>query len=329
MDTDGWALPEALRGSTFTTAEARALRVGKRRLRSSRARSLHHGLWADAELELTFAQRCRIALEAIGNDGWISHASGAQLLQLTLPPRLRALDRIDVTVPAPARAPRGKGINGRQRLAESVATASLDGLQVVTAAQAFVDGCDYLEFADLVALGDSIVRERAPLATPEALVAAIEAHAGKRLHRQLVSAAHAIRPRAYSRPETITRLELRRAGVPEPWCNVPVLIDDGEAVAPDVAFWPAGMVIEVEGDQHRVDRAQWLVDLERYNRFQRRGIEVHRLTVTTPAALRLQLVPIVERVRQRWDPTRPVPEVAPFFRGSPILGSAPWLSLDR
>ena len=106
MDTDGWALPEALRGSTFTTAEARALRVGKRRLRSSRARSLHHGLWADAELELTFAQRCRIALEAIGNDGWISHASGAQLLQLALPPRLRALDRIDVTVPAPARVAR-------------------------------------------------------------------------------------------------------------------------------------------------------------------------------------------------------------------------------
>lgn len=329
MDTDGWALPESLRGSTFTTAEAKALRVGKRRLRSPRARRLHHGLWADAALELTFAHRCRIALEAVGNDGWISHASGAQLLQLTLPPRLRELDRIDVTVPAPARAPRGKGIRGRQRLAESVTTSPLDGMQVVTAAQAFVDGCDYLDFEDLVALGDSIVRERAPRATPESVVAAVQAHAGKRLHRQLVRAAHAIHPRAHSRPETITRLELRRAGVPEPWCNVPVLIDDGDAVAPDVAFWPAGMVLEVEGDQHRVDRAQWLVDLDRYNRFQRRDIEVHRLTVTTPAALRPQLAPIVERIWQRWDPTRTVPKVAPFFRGTPILGSAPWLSLDR
>jgi hypothetical protein len=328
MVTDAWALPDSLVGATFTTAEARALRVGKRRLRSQRVKRVQHGLWVDAGAELTFAQRCEAALRSASPEAWISHASAAQLLGIPLPPRLRDLEQIDVTVPSPTRAPRGSGIRGRQRDVDSTAITLLDGLRVSAPAQALVDAADYLSFDDLVAVGDAVVWEQAPLASIEEVIAAIDGHAGRRGHRELLRAARVVHPRSRSRTETINRLQLLWHGAPEPWCNVPVLIDDGDAVAPDVAYWPAGMVIEVEGDQHRVDRQQWLVDLDRYNRYQRCDIEVHRVVVSTVEQTRRQLGPIVQRVLQRWDASRSVPPLAPFFGGAPVLGAPPWLPLE-
>lgn len=325
MVDDGWALPEPLRGRAFTSQEAAALGVGPRRLRSDRAEQLHHGVWVDAEAVLTLPDRARAALRTADQLAWISHATAAQLHDLALPPRLRELDRIDVTVPSPMHAPRGAGIRGRQRTAELTAIELLDGLRVSSPAQAFVDGCDFLAFDDLVALGDSIVWERAPRASRPALVDAIEAHRGRRAHRRLVAAASSMHPRSGSRPETITRLQLAALGVPEPWCNVPVALDDDEPIAPDIAFWQARLIIEVEGDQHRVDRSQWLTDLARYNRAQRSDIEVHRVVVTTPAETRRQLVPILDRLRTRWDASRQPPPIAPFFEGRAVLGSEPWL----
>ena len=412
MVIDGWALPDSLLGATFTTSEASAAGVGKRRLRSERTQRVLRGVWAGAEVELTFAQRCAAALSAVerrgrrrdeggvgdgdrpegggseggsamaedgsqgrgrehcgrqeagGEDGgrqdpggqdagredarredavpddtdgaggsrpgaWISHASAATLLELPLPPRLRELDAVDVTVRAPRRAPRAKGIHGRQRDAQSASTALLHGMPVSTAAQAFVDGCDYLSFEDLVAIGDASVQGQTPLTSVQELLAAIDRHAGQRSHHLLLRAAREIHPRSRSRPETITRLQLREFRTHEPWCNVPVLIDEGAAIAPDLAFWPAGLVIEVEGDHHRVDRKQWLVDLDRYNRLQRNGIEVHRVVATTVETARRRLTPIVERIRQRWDPARPIPRIAPFFDGPPTVGPWPWLPIDH
>ena len=325
MTDDGWALPESLRGGAFTSREAAALGVGPRRLRGDRARQLHHGVWADAAAELSVPDRARAALGTADELAWVSHATAATVHELALPPRLRRLDRIDLTVPSPMHAPRGSGIRGRQRTLELTSIELFDGLRVASPAQAFVDGCDYLAFEDLVALGDSVVWERAPRATRAGLVEAIEAHRGRRSHRRLVAAASAVRPRSASRPETITRLQLEALGAPEPWCNVPVVLDAEEAIAPDAAFWQAGLIIEVEGDQHRVDRAQWLTDLERYNRAQRSDIEVHRVVVTTPAEARRQLAPIVDRLRSRWDASREPPPIAPFFQGPAAFGSEPWL----
>ena len=325
MTSDAWALPEPLRGTSFTTAEAAAAGIGTRRLRGDRAGRLHHGVWVDADLELSITDRARAALRGADPAAWLGHATAAQLQQLALPPRLRTLDRIDVTVPSPMHAPRGSGVRGRQRAAEHSAIELLEDLRVATPAQCFIDGCDYLGFEDLVALGDSVVCEIDPRASKTEVLDAITAHEGRRAHRRLLAAARSLHPRARSRPETVNRLQLQSFGVPEPWCNVPVLIDDGDAIAPDVAFWPARLIVEVEGDHHRVDRAQWLTDLARYNRAQRNELEVHRVVVTTPAETRRQLAPIVERIRQRWDASRRPPPIAPFFTGQPTLGGAAWL----
>lgn len=111
--------------------------------------------------------------------------------------------------------------------------------------------------------------------------------------------------------------------LPEPWCNVPVVLD-GVTLAPDVAFWRSRVLIEIEGDQHRTDRAQWLSDLDRYNLVQRLGREQYRLTVSTPTRTARDLAPIAERIRARHRPDAELPRIAGFFGGIPEFGEVRW-----
>jgi hypothetical protein len=118
------------------------------------------------------------------------------------------------------------------------------------------------------------------------------------------------------------RLALEAAGVAEPWCNVPVVLD-GVTMAPDLAFWRSGVLIEVEGDQHRTDRRQWLIDLDRYNLVQRLGLEQYRLTVSTPTRTAHDLGPIVERIRARHRDDVELPRIVDF-EGIPEFGEVRW-----
>lgn len=320
---DGWALPDSLRGVLFTSAEAREAGVGAERLSSRRTVRLARDVYVDASASIDLRQRAAAALRSVDGSAWLSHATAASLYSCSLPPRLRELDRIDVTVPSPQHAPRGAGLRGRQRTLDPGQIRLHDGLRISSPAQTFVDGADYLGFEDLVALGDSIAKERSPLATVAELRRAVAAHAGQRGHRRLLAAAHALHPRAWSRPETIVRLGFEALGVPEPWCNVPVVLA-GVTLAPDVAFWRSGVLIEVEGDQHRTDRAQWLTDLARYNLLQRLGLEQYRVTVATPAKTARDLAPIAERIRARHRPNAELPRIAGFFSGIPEFGEVRW-----
>ncbi|GEK80741.1 hypothetical protein ABA31_20920 [Agrococcus baldri] len=324
--SDGWALPAALQGGVFTATDAAELGVGARRLRSDRVEQLHHGVWADASAELGIVDRSRAALLAVGPDAWISHATAAHLHELWLPPRLRELDRIDATMPAPMHAPRGSGLRGRQRVQDETQLMLLDGIRVTTPAQTFVDATDVLSLADLVALGDSVVQQRQPRAAAGELREAIDAHRGRRGHRRLLAAAQLVSPQSRSASETIARLELRALGDPPVWWNVPVVLD-GIELAPDAAIWPAGLVIEVEGDHHRVDREQWVTDIDRYNLYQRLDLEPHRLLVTTRAETRERLRAILDRVRQRWDPERRPPPIADWCDEPPTVEDG-WLLAD-
>lgn len=320
---DAWELPESLREGLFSSADARAAGVGAERLSGDRTVRLARDVYVAASASVDLRRRSTAALRSVDGSAWVSHATAASLQELPLPPRLRELDRIDVTVPSPQHAPRGKGLRGRQRALDPAQIRLDGGLRMSSPAQTFVDGADYLSFEDLVALGDAIIKERAPLATRDELRAVVAAHAGQRGHRRLLAAAHALHPRAWSRPESIVRLGFETLGLPEPWCNVPVVLA-GVTLAPDAAFWRSGVLIEVEGDHHRTDRAQWLTDLERYNLVQRLGLEQYRLTVATPAKTARDLAPIAERIRARHRPNAELPRIAGFFTGIPEFGEVRW-----
>ncbi|GEK81158.1 hypothetical protein ABA31_25090 [Agrococcus baldri] len=79
-----------------------------------------------------------------------------------------------------------------------------------------------------------------------------------------------------SRFETVTRLLIVEAGLPEPVVH-PLVVADGIDHHPDLAYPELRIAIEYEGDGHR-DERQWHVDIERYARLEAVGWTTVRVT---------------------------------------------------
>lgn len=79
-----------------------------------------------------------------------------------------------------------------------------------------------------------------------------------------------------SRFETITRLLIVEAGLPEPVVH-PLVEIDGFDMHPDLAYPELKIAIEYEGDGHR-DAGQWAIDIDRYARMEAAGWTNVRVT---------------------------------------------------
>ena len=87
-----------------------------------------------------------------------------------------------------------------------------------------------------------------------------------------------MRPNTDSAPETVLRLLLVRARLPEPMVNVPIRNREGKVTAhADLAFPNFRIVLEYDGDQHRTDADQYYIDIDRLQRITREGWQVIRV----------------------------------------------------
>jgi very-short-patch-repair endonuclease len=133
--------------------------------------------------------------------------------------------------------------------------------------------------AALVGLGDAILR--ASLATKAELVSAVAANRGRRgcvRARELISM---LDPRAESVMESMLRLLLLDAGLPTPEVNMNVYDSFGQFLArADLLYRAAKVIIEYDGDHHRLDRAQFARDLRRGSDLAACGYLVLRFTAS-------------------------------------------------
>ncbi len=103
-------------------------------------------------------------------------------------------------------------------------------------------------------------------------------HHGARGLRQLETALDLVDPGAQSPKETWLRLLLIRAGLPRPTTQIPVLANGGRRTYYLDMGWPEVMVaVEYDGEQHRVDRWQYLKDIRRKEELERLGWIVIRV----------------------------------------------------
>ncbi|MDH6235909.1 hypothetical protein [Cryobacterium sp. CG_9.6] len=117
---------------------------------------------------------------------------------------------------------------------------------------------------DLVAAGDHLLRAEFALADASALADAVAEHAGQRGARGLREAAALVRPRVESRRETHLRLFLLDCGFPEPESNVYLSLPVGKPrVRGDLVYIKYRVLVEYDGEQHRLDDVQFNRDAER------------------------------------------------------------------
>jgi very-short-patch-repair endonuclease len=83
---------------------------------------------------------------------------------------------------------------------------------------------------------------------------------------------------AESLKESWLRLALIDGGLPTPETQIPILDEDGETFAfVDMGWRAIKLAVEYDGDQHRTSRPQYVKDLRRLPKIEKRGWEVIRV----------------------------------------------------
>lgn len=304
---------QRLRGRPFSLREARTLGVEPARLSRRELVAPFRGARVPAELADDFVARCT-ALCARLPDAVLSHATAARLLGLpevggaagvgTQPSAPDAPPELHVTVAPPARAPRIAGVRAHARRISAREVRFSRGLPVTSAARTWSDLAATASVRQLVMLGDAVIGGHAPLASRDDLRAALPA-AGARGARRARRAIELVNERAESPQESLLRVILADAGLPEPDVNIDLRAPDGQFLArPDLRFRRERVILEYEGDHHRTDPRQWRRDLTRTTTLQQHGELVLRIGAEHLRAEK-RLVGLVFRTltARGWDPS--------------------------
>lgn len=226
-------------------------------------------------------------------------------------------DQLVVAVRKPARSTRRGDVRGIHVSRSLVAVRVHEGLRVSTPASTWAMLAAELTVRELVIAGDAIVRaprgdhgRKHPelrLATLDQLRRAIDA--GRRVGiERLREAIEQIREGSASPLETDYRLIAAASGLPEPELDVEIRTPHGQLLGiSDLVYRAQRVAVEVEGDHHRTDRAQWARDLEKYADYAREGWEVVRVAGShirgpSPRAVEMVRSALIDR---GWTPGRP------------------------
>jgi len=304
---DAFTVADALAaGAPPGRLRARDLEIpfrGVRRRRRSRdartefAPDLSPGAQEAQQLLCEIMQRVRDFALILPAGAFFSHATAAVVWGLPLPLRiLRQVARaLDVAVTDARRGSKAAGIAGHQLRSAMTQTRVRDGIPVTSPATTWALLGPLLSVDELIEVGDAVVhiprrygmQRGTPadaLATIAQLIAATEA--GRRAGaKKLRAALQDIRVGSASPGETRLRLALVRAGLPEPELDVDVYAADGTPIGFTELGYPRWRVlIEYEGDHHRVDRSQWNRDIEKHAACVDADWDPVRVTLQTLAA---------------------------------------------
>ncbi len=272
-------LPEELRGRPFTVAEARLAGVKPKRLRHPSLRTLGKGIRSDGPTsELPLSVRVRPFIE-VNTRCAASHLTAAELLLLPRRQRKEKPEMHHIIRPeGEAHLDRPHVIVHRMKLYDDEIT-TVEGIPITTPERTWLDMAELLTVDELVAMGDSCVRvPRADLEgrdMPHCDIADLQRmigrHKGKRGIRKAKEAIKLIRVGSDSPQETLLRLAIVRAGLPEPEVNVPIITDDGgRHHEPDLSYRRYRIGIEYEGEQHG-EELQIVRDIARSERYAQLG----------------------------------------------------------
>lgn len=271
------SLPESIDGRPCVARLALELGVSPSRLRATDLEHIFHGVIVPTGWGRDVTSLARAYSEKMPSTQCFSHATAAILLGMRLPLAMRERSELHVTAPPPQRAPRGHYVRGHIGVPD---TFMFESLRVSTPVTTWCQLGSMLNPDDLVIAADGLLSRKSPQATMSELRKAVDDWHGHRGFRQLDEALALVRERTDSARETMLRLLIVRAGMPEPMINAPIRSRTGRVVAhADLAYPEFNLVLEYDGDQHRTDRAQYYIDINRLERITREGWRVIRINL--------------------------------------------------
>lgn len=279
----------------FTTAEARRVGVGRRRVHGRLLRRPFRGVRSLTAPE-TVLELCRSYLPKMAEHEFFSHVTAAVIHEIWLPFGLEQELVLDVAVQKPHRAPRDARVRGHHLVDRPWLIVVRKGMQVTNDIETLCQLATLLADDDLVVAAESLLpprRESSLMKLDRILAAFSDEH--RRGSRRLRRVAPRIRVGSRSAQETRVRLLLVANGLPEPLINHLWTGPDGATTEGDLVYLKERVWIEVEGDHHRTDKRQWRKDVVRYERLTDLGWRVIRVSADD---LRLRPEETVGRVRR-------------------------------
>ncbi|MCA0321750.1 MAG: hypothetical protein LCH60_04110 [Actinobacteria bacterium] len=264
-------LPSGMPRGPVSVREARALGVGRGRLRRGDIRHPVRGVVSLDEPDTTLAGRAAALSAALTRPHAFSHRTALDLLALPVPESLGSTDSLDVMTETAAGRVRRRGCVHHRGL-ESRSVTTVTGLSVVDPMHTWCDlgdlvGSTRLGLGDLVMVGDAVLARAArgtrkgasdrAEASRAALAAVLSSRVRPRGKRGLEAALPLLDHRSKSPMESWARVIFHEAGLPRPEINVEVFADDGSGFLGEFDFvWRAARVAAEYQGGHHADRRQ-------------------------------------------------------------------------
>ena len=277
-------LPGPLNTGPFTLADATSLGVPRSRLRHSDIGHVSRGLYRPLEWSFELESAAR-ALSAASPGAWISHVTAARLRCQLLPPWLSDVEELHLSKPRELAEVRRKGIVGHTVLAWPDEVETADGMRISTRSRTWLDLARRLNLPELVCMGDELVRvprfglegRREPFATIDGLRSMVNRHPNLQGIVRARAALDLMRVGSDSGPETLLRLAICDAGLPEPELQLPLRPDSPGSPTADLGYRHRRLAIQYDGGHHLLP-AQVLSDRRRDRAFEAAGWTVLVLT---------------------------------------------------
>lgn len=270
--SDAFSLAQA----PFTYREALASGLTPDQLKNHQHINVSHGIYRPDGWDFDLRDAARV-LSAASPGAWISHSTAARIHELILPPWLADSDELHLSKPRQLPQLRRKGIVSHNVTALRGEIESVDGMALSTRSRTWLDLARVLPLTDLICMGDQLIRRpRAELegrSAPYATLASLREMASR--HRNLQGIVRArdaldlMRVGADSAPETLLRLAMADAGLPEPELQL-TLWGRNNGPSADAGYRARRIAMQYDG-AHHLDELQRFSDRRRDQAFENAG----------------------------------------------------------
>jgi very-short-patch-repair endonuclease len=230
----------------------------------------YRGVRMPAEIAPSVGSLCRALRLRLPPTAFFSGVTAAAIMGVPLPSRWETSRRLEVSVPAPLRAPSGRGIRGHSVTVLESDIRVWHGTRISSPERVFCELAAELDLFDLVAVGDFLVRRMLPLTTREALADAMAQYPGRRGIQVLRAAHPMLSERSESRKESHVRVIILMARLPGLVANLPIMTFGGFHYRADLAFPGARVILEYQSDYHS-DPDNFRADMTRRARLEADG----------------------------------------------------------
>lgn len=274
-------IPPTLIGRAFTSQDAKALGVTVRMLQGPRFRRLFPNVYVIAGTTLTFHLWLQAALLVIPKDAAVSHVTALRLYGFVCRSQMPlhfSTNRMVSTRIREITVHRRKG---------TLHPRGIDRLPVLGPDRTFVDCATQLTVVQLVQAAEHLIHQG--FTTLESLWEFAE-----RSHLDGVQRARRIlrhvREGVESPMETLVRLMIVFARLPEPVCNKDIFDDFGNHIARgDLVYFSHRVLVEYDGWQHERDSKQRQTDRSRREALEAEGWRV--IVITSEDLKNARMIP--------------------------------------